>query len=144
MPKNRLPAIADRAEWEKVTKSRAGTRWDSAVEKGWKDIGGNPEEMLSIKKFGAQDRSKRKDRNEGKVSAKKQGERGGTLINRDKRQVKRRRRNEIVFARQMDYAKTLKLRFRVGDLDVPARRKRYTTSREEKEEHAQMYPCGEQ
>ena len=69
MPKNRLPAIADRAEWEKVTKSRAGTRWDSAVEKGWKDIGGNPEEMLSIKKFGAQDRSKRKDRNEGKVSA---------------------------------------------------------------------------
>ena len=97
MPKNRLPAIADRAEWEKVTKSRAGTRWDSAVEKGWKDIGGNPEEMLSIKKFGAQDRSKRKDRNEGKVSAKKQGERGGTL----KRftGVKRRNRNENVFAR---------------------------------------------
>ena len=25
----------------------------------------------------------------------------------------------------MDYAKTLKLRFRVGDLDLPGRRKRY-------------------
>ena len=41
----------------------------------------------------------------------------------------------------MDYAKTLKLRFRVGDLDLPERRKRYASSREE-EEIAQMYPCG--
>ena len=40
----------------------------------------------------------------------------------------------------MDYAKTLKLRFRVGDLDLPERRKGYTTS--EKEEEAQMCPCG--
>ena len=39
----------------------------------------------------------------------------------------------------MDYAKTLKLRFRVGDLDLPERRKRYTSSREE--EIAQMCPC---
>ena len=39
----------------------------------------------------------------------------------------------------MDYAKTLKLRFRVGDLDLPEGR--YTSSREE-EEHAQTYPCG--
>ena len=31
MPKKRLPAIADRAGWEKVTKVRAGIRWDSAV-----------------------------------------------------------------------------------------------------------------
>ena len=31
----------------------------------------------------------------------------------------------------MDYAKKLKLRFRVGDLDLPERRKRYTSSREE-------------
>ena len=40
----------------------------------------------------------------------------------------------------MDYAKTLKLRFRVGDLDLPERR-RGASSREE-EEIAQMYPCG--
>ena len=38
------------------------------------------------------------------------------------------------------HAKTLKLRFRVGDLDLPERRKRYPSSREE--EIAQMYPCG--
>ena len=41
----------------------------------------------------------------------------------------------------MDYAKTLKLRFRVRDLDLPARRKRYASSREE-EEIAHMCPCG--
>ena len=31
-PKKRLPAIVDRAVWEKVTKGRAGTRWDGVVE----------------------------------------------------------------------------------------------------------------
>ena len=31
----------------------------------------------------------------------------------------------------MDYAKEPKLRFRVGDLDLPEKRKRYTSSREE-------------
>ena len=41
----------------------------------------------------------------------------------------------------MDYAKLLKLPIRVGDLDVPERRKRCTSSREE-EEDAQMCPCG--
>ena len=53
MPKKRLPAIADRAVWEKVKRARAGIRWDSVVEKAWKDIGGNQEEiLLSIEKFG--------------------------------------------------------------------------------------------
>ena len=32
---------------------------------------------------------------------------------------------------QMDHAKKLNLRFRVGNLDLPGRRKRYTSSREE-------------
>ena len=44
-----------------------------------------------------QDRSKIKDRNKGKASAKKQGERGGTLT--DLRGVTRRNRNENVIAR---------------------------------------------
>ena len=39
----------------------------------------------------------------------------------------------------LDYAKTLEPRFRVGDLDLPERRKRYTSSRGE--EDAQMCPC---
>ena len=45
---------------------------------------------------GVQDRSKRKDRNKGKASAKKHGEGGGTRYSRE---VKRRNRNENVFAR---------------------------------------------
>ena len=44
----------------------------------------------------------------------------------------------------MDNAKTLKLRFRVGDLDLPDRRKRYTSSREEEDEDAHMCPCGKE
>ena len=32
-PKKLLPAIADRAVWEKVSKGRAGIRWDSVVRK---------------------------------------------------------------------------------------------------------------
>ena len=43
----------------------------------------------------------------------------------------------------MDFAKTLKLRFRVGDLELPKRRKRNTISRGEEEVHAQVCPCGE-
>ena len=45
MPKKGLPAIAKRTVWEKVTKGRAGIRWDSVVEKVWKDIGGNQEDI---------------------------------------------------------------------------------------------------
>ena len=40
MPEMRSPAVADGAVWEKVTKWRAGIRWDIIVEKVWKDIGG--------------------------------------------------------------------------------------------------------
>ena len=96
MPKKRLPVIADRAVWEKVTKGRAGIRWDSVVDKVWKDIGGNQQEIMSIEKLRGT-RKKLKDRNKGKASAKKQGERGGIV--RDLRGVKRRNRNENVFAR---------------------------------------------
>ena len=42
----------------------------------------------------------------------------------------------------MDYAKNLKLRFRVGDLDLPERRKRYTSSREEEDVATSLCPCG--
>ena len=39
-------------------------------------------------------------------------------------------------------AKRLKLRFRVGDLDLPDTRKRYTTNRVEEEVDKQTCPCG--
>ncbi|CAM9883478.1 unnamed protein product, partial [Sphacelaria rigidula] len=41
----------------------------------------------------------------------------------------------------IDAAKNIKLRFRVGDLDLPERRNKYASSREE-EEDAQNCPCG--
>ena len=37
---------------EKVTKGRAGIRWDSIPEKVWKDTGGNQEEMMRAEKCG--------------------------------------------------------------------------------------------
>ena len=33
MPEKRLPAIADRAVWEKIARARAGIRWDNVVER---------------------------------------------------------------------------------------------------------------
>ena len=50
--RKRLPAIVDKAVWEKTTIGRAGPRWDNVVEKIWKGLGGNQEEVLSIEKFG--------------------------------------------------------------------------------------------
>ena len=41
----------------------------------------------------------------------------------------------------MGYAKMLKLRFRVGDLDLAERRKRYTSSQEE-DVATSICPCG--
>ena len=65
MPKKRLPAIADRAVWEKVTKGRAGIRWDNVVEKIWKDIRrrkARRDTAVHEQVCGVQDRVKRKDR----------------------------------------------------------------------------------
>ena len=42
----------------------------------------------------------------------------------------------------MDYAKKLKLRFRVGDLGLQETRKRYTSAREEEDVTTNMCPCG--
>ena len=42
----------------------------------------------------------------------------------------------------MDFAKKLKLRFRAGDLDLPERGRRYTSSREEEDVATNMCPCG--
>ena len=41
-------------------------------------------------------------------------------------------------------AKTLKLRFRVGDLDLPQRRTRYTINCSREEEDAQLCPRGKE
>ena len=51
MTKKRLPAIADRAVWEKATKGRAGMRWEIVVEKVRKDVGGIQEGIMSGEKL---------------------------------------------------------------------------------------------
>ena len=59
--------------WVKVTKGRAGVRWDSIVEKVWK-ARGKPAKVVSAGRFWeVQGRGRRKDRNKGKASATKQG-----------------------------------------------------------------------
>ena len=118
MPKKRLPAIADRAVWEKVTKGRAGIRWDRVVEKVWKDIGGNQEKILSREKFAGY-----------KTEVKEKIEIREWLALRKKVKGKEHLkiygglREEIgvktYFHGPIDHTKTLKLRFRVGDLDLP-------------------------
>ena len=98
MPKKRSPAIADRAVWEKVTKARAGIRWDSVVEKVWKDIGGHQEEMLSIEKFaGYKTEVKENIKIRERLALRNKVKEEEHL--RDLRGVKRRNRNENVFAR---------------------------------------------
>ena len=68
MPEKRLPAITDRAVMENGTEGRGGIRWDRVVEKVWKDIGGNQEEILSIEKFaGCKTEVKEKNRTKGKA-----------------------------------------------------------------------------
>ena len=74
--------------------------------------------------WGVQDGRKRKDRKKGNASAKKYSERGEIL---------RALRMETYLHGPMDLTKKLKLLFRVRDLDLPKRRKRYTSSRDEGE-----------
>ena len=38
--------------YERLTKGRPGTRWESVAEKVWKGVGGSQEEMLSAEKLG--------------------------------------------------------------------------------------------
>ena len=51
MPEKRLPAIADRAVWAKITKGQAGIRWDNVFDTILKGLG-DQEGVLSIDKFG--------------------------------------------------------------------------------------------
>ena len=89
---------------------------------------------------GVQGRSKIIDRKEGKLAI------GHKVEEEEHVGIYGRSREEIRMKTYSDdplyYATTLKLRFRVGDLDLPERRKWYATSRDQ-EDRAQMCPCGE-
>ena len=137
----RLPAISDTAVWEKITKGRAGIRWDNVAEKIWKDLlEGDQELTLQSKdEFGGykaevQEIIEERERLalSNKVNEEKHLEIYGEL------------REDIGMNTYlhglMDYAKKLKLRFRVRDLDVPERRKDIpTSSRENMDAHMCLY-----
>ena len=98
MPKTRLPATAARAVWQQVTKGRAGMRWDSVVDKVWKDIGGNQEEiLLSIREVWGGYKTEVREVKATR-SSKKQGQGGGTLLDICGG-FKSRNQDEGVFAR---------------------------------------------
>ena len=114
--------IVDNAVWEKITKGRAGIRWDNVAEKQWKDIEGDQEEVLSTEKFGGYKRAvieKIEERERQALS---------NEVKEEKRlEIYRRLREDIGMKTHlhgpMDYAKKLKLRFRVGDLDLQEKKK---------------------
>ena len=80
MPKKRLPGIANSAEWERVTKGRAGIRWRNVVDEVWKELGVNQEDMLSMEKFGGYKTKVSKCQKEGEASVKKGGRIRACLI----------------------------------------------------------------
>ena len=121
------------------------------VEKVWKDVyRGKKPRRGDVRRevWEVQDRSGRNDRKKGKASAKKEGGLGkknairGMMIERRERLALRKVESEkktllygglregigtkTYLHGPVDFAKTLKLRIRVGNLDLPKRRRRYT------------------
>ena len=96
-------------------------RWDSLVEKIWKGIGGNQEDILSVEKFGGY-KTEGKERIAGRERLALRSK-----VKDEEHLKERRGRNEIrICTARWTTRKTLKLRFRVGDLDLPERRTRHT------------------
>ena len=111
------------------------------VEKMWKDLRGDQEEVLSIEKFGGYKTEVKERMEEGErlalrntVKAEKHGEIYGGL--RENVGMK------MYLHGPTDCAKTLKLQFRGGDVDLPERRKKYTNSREEEDVAINRCLCG--
>ena len=117
-----MPAIADRVVREKATKGRARIRWGSVVEKVWKDVGGTEKRYYPQKRWGVtRQKSKSEDINNVERPALR-----SKVKEAEHLEIYWGLREEIRMKTYlhgpMDYAKTLKLRFRVGDLDLPERR----------------------
>ena len=143
MPENRLPAIADKAVWEKIRKGRAGIGWDDVVDKIWKAFKGRPRRGTVYEEFDGYAITQVKERIEererlalrNKVKEEKHLEKYGGVEGRYWGM-------KTYLHGPMDHAKKMKLRFRVGNLNLLERRKRYTKSREEEDVVAHMCPCG--
>ena len=138
MPEKRLPAIVDRAVCEKITKRRAGIRWDNVVEKIWKDLVGGQEEVLSIKKFGGYKTEVKETIEERERLALRNKVKEEKHL-RDIPGVERRYWNENVAARPNGLRE--KAETAISCRGPGPTRKRYTSSREE-DVDAHVCPCG--
>ena len=135
MPKQRLPAIANRAVWEKVTKGRAGVRWDNVVDTVWKEVPGRRKprrHTVHWEDWGFKTEVKERIEMSESLALKRRWK-GEHL------EIYTRLRQQIVIKiyshRPMDHAKTLNLQYRVGDLDQKDANSRG-------EEDAQICFCG--
>ncbi|CAB1096278.1 unnamed protein product [Ectocarpus sp. CCAP 1310/34] len=140
MSDDRLPAMVDKAAWGKATPGKKGIRWDKVVERVWKEIG-NEEETLDTEGFGGSKKKVKEmleSREETTLRKKVRSEDHLEIYGKLKEGIGMKSYLEG----PMDYAKKLKLQFRVGDLDLPERRKRYSSRRREEEEDRQTCPCG--
>ena len=122
-----MPAIADRVVREKATKGRARIRWDSVVEKVWKDVGGTEKRYYPQKRWGVtRQKSKSEDINNVERPALR-----SKVKEAEHLEIYGGLREEVGMTTYlhhgpMDYAKTLELRFHVGDPNLPEGRKGYT------------------
>ena len=127
MPKERLPTIADRAVWEKVKKGRAGKGGTAQSRKYgsmWEESDKRCCPQISL--WSTSEKQKKGQKEEkGYVALKKYGERGTFARYVEMYEGSREEIGMKTYLHgPMDCAKTLELRFRVGDLNLPERRKR--------------------
>ena len=120
-----MPAIVDRFVWKKRTKRKAGIRWDIVVENIWKEIiGGNMKKEIMSIEDGEEYKTKVSDMMEirdKKALRQKVDEEEDLMIYGGLREGIGMK--TYYLHGPIDYAKTLELRFRIGDLDLPERRK---------------------
>ncbi|CAB1111443.1 unnamed protein product [Ectocarpus sp. CCAP 1310/34] len=121
-------------------KEPAAVRWDKVVERVWKEIG-DEGETLDTEGFGGFKKKVKEmleSREEATLRKKVRSEDHLETYGKLKEGI----RMKSYLDGPMDDAKKLKLQFRVGDLDLPERRKRYSCRRREEEEDRQTCPCG--
>ena len=140
MPPPPLITIVNRTACEKTRKGQYGIRWGNVLEKICKDLRGDQEEIVSIEKLGgykAEVKETVKER-ERQTLRNKLREKHLEIYGGLREGIAKK----MYLHGPMDYAKKLKLRFHVGDLDLPERGKRYTSSREGEDVDTNMCPCG--
>ena len=123
---------------ENNKRARSGIRRDNVVENIWKDFGGDQEEVLSIDKFGGYKTEVVEERERLALTNKVKEEKHL----RDRRGVEGRYWNENLPARPNGLRQQAETAISCRDLGLPARRKRYTSSRKEEDVATNMCACG--